>query len=158
MPLSACAVTGVLYCIMMMTQTFRFFTPRALFLALLVAGFWSCSRRPPPNPADLWPELIALDVAAERAEHRIHAGVDQEELIELADQLDFFTLRLLASKPPIEMPQPERVRTRLDDLSRLRDDLLRTQPPEPNLMLGFHPIAADLLQAAGIPHIHHHGN
>ena len=112
-----------------------------------------CGRR--DAGAVVWPELQAFDVAAERAEARLDAG-HADEAVPLFEQIRQTAFALLESDVPGNVLNRPRVDSRLDDLRELVNELSAADTVDPQSLLAFHSIAEDLMDAAGMPHVHDH--
>lgn len=122
-----------------------------LCVALLISA---CGRQA-VDPSNPWPELREFDFAAEKVEAAVESDPDAD-LIPLFQEVQTAAVALLNSDVPRGVPNAAQVRVRLEDLSSLLDDMQEIDDITADRLLAFHPIAADLLEAAGIPHTHDH--
>lgn len=125
------------------------------FLTLIASlTLFACGREA-VDPNDPWPELRAFDFAAEKVEAALQTDPDAE-LIPLFQEVQTAAVALLNSNVPRNAPNAAQVRVRLDDLASLLSDMEEIDDINRERLLAFHPIAEDLMDAAGIPHTHDH--
>jgi hypothetical protein len=121
-----------------------------MFLAFVLFSL-GCGKK---NTAIVWPELQALDHAAESAEAKVKAGADAAQLAALAADLADKSGKLLASPVPAGVKSPDLVNLRLREIKDLHAALADPSVLTPSHLLAFHPVVAALLDAAGMPHVH----
>lgn len=118
--------------------------------------FAACGRRPVDNTV-VWSELRSFDHQAERAEARVNAGADAEELEAVSRTLEASARALLASGVPPNVISRSEVDARLADIQDLLG-ALEEEPGAPDVLKAFHPVVHDLMVAAGMPHVHDHAH
>ncbi|MFG0258508.1 MAG: hypothetical protein ACF8GE_11460 [Phycisphaerales bacterium JB043] len=102
-----------------------------------------------------WPELAHLDEAALHAAGHARAG----ELTSLREELPELLEAGRAVSPssvPSNASDPQRVQALLVDLASLIESLA-SEPDDESLVAmvqGLHPVIENLMEAAGVPHVH----
>lgn len=119
---------------------------------LIVLG--GCGRQPVTETVE-WSELRGLDHQAERAEARVDAGADAEELEALSHAVIAAARALLDSGVPANVVSRSAVEARLQDVRDLAG-ALEEDPGAADVLKAFHPVVAELMEAAGMPHVHDH--
>ena len=106
-----------------------------------------------------WPDLKALDDSAEKAETP-PAGADLASLRQLGTNIKAAALQVAQDPLPAGAHQPEQVKVLQKDLGNLTQSLADPATmSEANLrqvLPGFHPIVEQLMETAGMPHVHEH--
>ncbi|MCC5842842.1 MAG: hypothetical protein JJU05_01190 [Verrucomicrobia bacterium] len=104
-----------------------------------------------------WSELKGMDYQAERAEARVEAGADAEELEAVSEAVIAAARALLDSGVPANVVSRSAVDARLKDVKDLLG-ALEEDPGAADVLKAFHPVVAELMHAAGMPHVHDHGH
>ena len=128
---------------------------RDLLILLLCFQLWSCSKS---NSVVQWPELKHLDEWADKggAWAEDHKVADlRQNLPEIRKAMD----TVLASSVPANAKDPGAVKLLLGDLKDLDQQLGKSPLEDKELetkVASLDPIVANLMQAAGMPHVHEH--
>jgi ABC-type nickel/cobalt efflux system permease component RcnA len=118
--------------------------------------FAACGRKPVDDTV-VWSELRSFDFQAERAEARVNAGVDADELEAISKSVIASAKALLDSGVPPNVVSRSEVDARLEDIRDLLG-ALEEEPGAPDVLKAFHPVVHDLMVAAGMPHVHDHAH
>ncbi len=102
-----------------------------------------------------WPALKGMDYQAERAEARVDAGADAEELEAVSEAVIAAASVLMDSGVPANVASRSAVDARLEDVRDLLE-ALKAEPGSADVLKAFHPVVAGLMDAAGMPHVHEH--
>lgn len=125
-----------------------------LFLSLaLVLG--SCERGSGHGPVS-WPELTHLDEIAYRAEGMARAD-DLDGLRALRAELLEAGWAVRPATLPKNHRNPQEVEQLLTDLNGLINEISQSDLDDEtlsHLVIGLHPVISELMEAAGMPHVH----
>ena len=139
---------------------------KALKSALVPSLLWIavcllCSCKPPGEKSSSeetvsWPELAHFDELSYRAEGMARVG-DFEELKAVYPELLKAGQAVNKESMPANSKKPQEVEQLLTDLMSLVEGLSQEDLEDDTmkqLVLGLHPIIADMIKAAGMPHLH----
>lgn len=124
-----------------------------LFLSLALA-LSSCDRG---NGSVSWPELTHFDGIAHHAEGMARAD-DLEGLRSIRTELLEAGWKVRPATLPENHHNPQKVEQLLKDLNGLINEISQSDLDDETLsqlVLGLHPVISELMEAAGMPHVHH---
>ncbi len=126
----------------------------SLFALLIVTACGPSSSHSSREALD-WPTLKSLD-------HQVH---ELEGILEMEEKSDLLTQQvgrvlstlstLLAEGIPANVARPELVQQKMKELQALSLEIQRSvDDPEEAPLAALHPLVADLMEVAGMPHVH----
>ncbi|MEM9015649.1 MAG: hypothetical protein AAGC68_01450 [Verrucomicrobiota bacterium] len=135
------------------------FLSRFLALAAVMLLSFSCEVGKVNTTEDetvSWPELVAFDELAYRAEGLAKIK-DRDGILGQRPALLEAGSAVSPESVPNNVKNPEQVRQLLGDLSSLIDGIAKSDISDAtlfSLVEGLHPVVASLIKAAGMPHLH----
>lgn len=127
----------------------------ASFLLALCLLLHSCGDSSESAEPVTWPELVAFDEIAYVADG--HARTQDLEAVAAArEELLAAGRKVTAATIPVNAADPRQVETTLGDLAGLIEGLSGDvdEEAQATLVLGMHPVIEELMEAAGMPHVH----